>query len=106
MQRAKWIGLAEVLPNDGCEALGSDRVGAIVNVVGFAADAREFAKVVESALADLNLRLLQLQDVEPYSARSTKHPVDPFLQAEARRVPGELRVAFGHFHTYPLEGNN
>src|SRR5260370_16048955 len=41
-QRTKWIGLADVLPKEGSETLGSVRVGAIVNVFGIADNDNDF----------------------------------------------------------------
>ena len=96
------IGLAEVVPRRGSNALGSPDKGANVNVIAYARDPATFRKVVTTELDRLELVLVQLEDVELYSKRVSAHQISPVLMEVAEEVKHSFNVGFGTFHTFPL----
>jgi hypothetical protein len=95
-----WIGLAEVIAVTGTDALGKAK-GAFVNVVAWANSGEHFHSKVETMATRLDLRLLGLEDVEPFSKRSVEKEVDDqiFQMADtARDNPAD--VVFGTFHLW------
>jgi hypothetical protein len=100
--KAVWIGLAEVNPIPGSTTLGSDKKGACVNVLIFSSDADEFEKQLTEMLDQLGLKLISLEDVEPFSIRTSNHQVDTALIELAAKVNSHNAIEFGNFHTFPI----
>jgi len=64
-----WIGVAEIIPREGCELLSPDE-GAFVNFLTLASSDSEYRAKVMGALFDYRLELLGFEDVR-HSRRPT-----------------------------------
>jgi hypothetical protein len=101
MNRQIWIGLAEVIPLEGCTALGGSK-GAYVNVMAWAEDAAQFRGMLERNLGQLKLALADMRDPEPWEVRSTSSaelPEELFEMAQSI-ANDPAKVSFGVFHAW------
>jgi len=93
-----WIGLAELMPLDGCTLMGEAK-GAFVNVVGWADSSDAFYSKIERIVATLHMKLLSLEDAEPFSQRSSRWEVDDsILQMIDTATENQEDLVFGTFH--------
>lgn len=101
MNRQIWIGLAEVEPLPGCKLLDEAR-GAYVHAMAWANDADEFKQMVTLRAADLNLRVVEIRDTEPWAIRNTSdEPLrEEFYDMQQRISADVSAVAFGRFHAW------
>jgi hypothetical protein len=102
MAKSKWIGMAEVRQHPGVKELGSNR-GGFVTVVLLAEDCRDFEFRLRDIFWRMGFVLVKLEDVESYAERSSTHEIDEMLREGAEGVGSEQEIAFGRFHTFPLE---
>jgi hypothetical protein len=101
MTKVVWIGLVGVMPRSDTEKVLSDAAkGAFVNALAYAADEAEYKNAVERALGELGLTAYEFEDVETFSARTSKWEVDEGLRVLADDVSATGGVRFGTFHTY------
>lgn len=94
-----WIGLAKVEQSSRNGVLG-DTEGAYTNAIAIADGRASFRSKVKEALADLDLRLIRLEDAETLKARLSKYSVDPELRKIAKAASNTGRVGFGTFHAF------
>jgi hypothetical protein len=97
-----WIGLAEVAALEGCRRLG-DSKGASVNVVAWANSEPDFRSRVRKVVAELDLKLLDLEDCEPFSKRQAQWEVDDVILQmvdTANEEHNRNNVVFGTFHLW------
>ena len=94
-----WIGLAKVAQSGGKGVLG-DAVGAYTNAIAIADGKTEFRRQVKAALAELDLRLIRLEDAETLKSRTSKHSLDPQLIKVAKSARKSGVVGFGTFHAF------
>jgi hypothetical protein len=95
-----WIGLAEVVPSEGCRLLGEAQ-GAFVNVLAWAISGRDFYAKVDKAVAGLELKLTDLEDSEPFSRRSAKWEVNEEILRMVDTANEEpSNIVFGAFHKW------
>jgi hypothetical protein len=88
-----WIGVAGVVPREGCELL-SPHEGAFVNFLTLASSDSEYRAKVTGAIFFYLLDLLEFQDVRPLSQSDR-----PSQELEESRNPKHVRYAT--FHTFP-----
>lgn len=94
-----WIGLAKVEPSSRNGVLG-DTKGAYTNAIATADGRANFRTKVKEALADLELRLIRLEDVETLKSRLSKYSIDPELRKVAKVASNSGQVSFGTFHAF------
>jgi hypothetical protein len=94
-----WIGLAKVEQSSGNDVLG-DADGAYTNAIAVADSRIGFRAKVKEALAELELRLVRLENAETLKDRLSKHSIDPELSDVAEEVIKTRRVGFGTFHAF------
>lgn len=95
-----WIGLAEVLALPGCKRLGTGK-GAFVKVMSWANSESDFYSKIRSAVSELDLELIELEDREPLAKRMSRNPGgDETTQMAdtARTNPND--IVFGTFHIW------
>lgn len=80
-----WIALVGVEPGHGCEALAlGDR--AWVNVLAWANSSNDFKSQLREALVYYSMRLLSMEDLEPFQQRLSRAVVDDYLRILAAEV--------------------
>ncbi len=94
-----WIGLAKVEQSSGNGVLG-DTEGAYTNAIAIADGRASFRSKVKDALADLDLRLIGLEDAETLNARLSKYSLDAELRKVAKAAKDTGQVGFGTFHEF------
>lgn len=97
----RWIGLAEVLPQEGNQDL-SQNSGAYVPVVGDAIDERAFFELVQNELQLIEFKLVRLQDLELLETRIKKHSLPDPLAAAINAISSENLLAYGTFQAFKL----
>lgn len=75
--------------------------GAYVNILGFVLDEAEFISEAINVLNTLGLNMVEIEDVEPFSARLDKYEVDEKLLNLTKQVADMHKVMFDSFYTYP-----
>jgi hypothetical protein len=95
-----WIGLAQVVPMKGCRRFGNCK-GAFVNIVAWAGSMDDFCRRVDNAVTDLDLKLLELEDCEPFARRIKHYGVaDEILQMVDTAQENRAATVFGTFHMW------
>lgn len=100
-QRQVFIGMAHVLANPLTGDVLDGAKGAYVNILGFVVDEAEFIAEAMHVLNTIGLNMVDIEDVEPFSARLDKYEVDEKLLDLAKHVADLHQVMFGSFYTYP-----
>jgi hypothetical protein len=97
---AVWIGVAGVVPREGCELLPPNE-GAYVNFLTLARSDSEYRAKVSGALSFYRLELLEFQDVRPFSR--SDQPAQDILSIAAELEEGQdpKHVRYAKFHTFP-----
>jgi hypothetical protein len=95
-----WIGVAGVVPREGCDLLSAQE-GAFVNFLTLASNESEYRAKVSGALSDYHLELLEFQNVRPFSLsdNSSENIVAIAEELVESRNPNHVRYAT--FHTFP-----
>jgi hypothetical protein len=95
-----WIGVAGVIPKEGCELISADK-GAYTNFLTLAANEAEYRSKVADVLGYYNLELLQLSDIRPFS--EADDPNDEILQIarEIQEQQNLKHVRYATFYTFP-----
>lgn len=96
-----WIGLVEVRPRKNSGILGNVE-GAIVNVITWALDAKEFQKKATELMNNLDFDLINVEDAEPVKDRLQKEnsfseEIEKII-LETKTNPNAIRYAT--FHTW------
>jgi hypothetical protein len=100
-QKEVWIGLAEVVPRKGQKVLNPRAKGAMVNAMAWVSSKRQFRVRVQGALKKLGLKLVRIEEVEPFRQRQKGRTFDRVVNRMKSRVKtGKSEVAFGTFHTW------
>lgn len=94
-----WIGLAKV-EQPGRNGVLGDAEGAYTNAIAIADGRVSFRNKVKEALAELDLRLIRLEDAETLKTRLSKYSVDPELTKVAKAASNTGQVSFGTFHAF------
>ena len=100
-QKRVFIGMAHVLANPLTGDVLNGAKGAYVNILGFFVDEAEFIAEAMNVLDTIGLNMVDIEDVEPFSARLDKYEVDEKLLDLAKQVADMHQVMFDSFHTYP-----
>ena len=82
-----WIGLVGVEPIQGTDVLDGC-MGAYTNVVALACDLQDYLRQVGEMFAEAGLRVVEVEDVEPFSERIRKWEVSEELE----RIASEVKV--------------
>lgn len=98
----RWIGLAQVRSNVGNEQLG-DAVGAVVAVVGDAADKGAFLVLATAELRADGFELVGLEDVERLADREARVDLPAGLRRSIESLSLGSRLALGTFHAFDGE---
>jgi hypothetical protein len=93
-----WIGLAKVKSNTK-GSLNAITHG-YVNVLGLSNSKQDFRKKASLKFQDIGLKLIRLEDAEPFSKRMKTFKVDKSIQAIAKNILQQTVVDFGTVHTY------
>lgn len=97
--RELWIGLAKLEPST-LNGVLEDAKGAYTNAIGIASDRVGFRVKVKDALAELDLRLIRLEQAAPLKARLSENALDSELTKVARVAGKTGKVGFGTFHAF------
>jgi hypothetical protein len=95
-----WIGVAGVVPREGCDLLSAQE-GAFVNFLTLASNESEYRAKVSGALSDYNLELLEFQDVRPFSQSDDPSQDILAIAAELEEGRNPKHVRYATFHTFP-----
>lgn len=95
-----WIGLITVKPKPGNKFFDNSSKGAYVNILAWADRKSDFESEVKNALNDYDLKLVEMEDVEPLLTRQKKFEVDRRLIDLSTEVKNTGKVRFGTFHYY------
>jgi hypothetical protein len=103
VQPEVWIGIAGVVPREGCELL-SPHERAFVNFLTLASSDSEYRAKVTGAISFYLLDLLEFQDVRPLS--QSDRPSQELLSIAAELVElvesrNPKHVRYATFHTFP-----
>ena len=100
--RNKWVGLIEVKQLDGVKMLGENR-GAHVTAIAWCKDKADYEVMVENALADNGLKLIESEEIESIEERIKNYDVDDEFVDAVGQVSQQNPVVFMSFHTFPLD---
>jgi len=103
MRRDIYIGLVEIRPAAGGSLLGQKAEGAFTTVVALADNISDFKRVVGSALTDLELELVSVDEVDDYWDRLRKFEVEQKTRDMAASLSIEHPVLFREFYTFNFE---
>jgi hypothetical protein len=97
---AVWIGIVEVMPQEGCELIAPDE-GAFINFLALAGSDSEFRAKVSRALSSYRLNPLEFENVRALSG--TDNPNQEILSIAAELEDGRNpeHVRYATFHIYP-----
>jgi hypothetical protein len=95
-----WIGVAGVVPREGCELL-SPHEGAFVNFLTLASSDSEYRAKVTGAIFFYLLDLLEFQDVRPLSQSDRPSQEILSIAAELEESRNPKHVRYATFHTFP-----
>jgi hypothetical protein len=95
-----WIGVVEVVPQEGCEILAPDE-GAFVNFLTLASSDSEYRAKVSGALSSYRLDPLEFDRVRPLSASDSPDEEILSIAAELEEGRNPKHVRYATFHTYP-----
>jgi hypothetical protein len=98
----KWIGLFQVKPGPGNDSLGSEAVGAFVNVVGLASTAEEFIDQATEYINANGFELTAYRHVGDLVERQHSFEVPLDVLTLASKLTDKNSCAFDVFHTFPL----
>ena len=94
-----WIGLVEVQPQPGNDALGEAK-GAFVNVVALAFTDRDYKALVEVTMADYGFSIRTYTDVARLDDWKRTYRLHPELDQLANGLTKEYPIQFGEFQSY------
>ncbi|HET9181523.1 MAG TPA: hypothetical protein VFP59_05270 [Candidatus Angelobacter sp.] len=105
-----WTGIACLVADPNCKEFrrfGDEGQGAYVNIVAWASSAGEFGRRVESAAADLDCILLELEHIQLLEQRM-EEPDYPEELIEMRVTALRQRqdIVFGCFHIWSQDDAN
>ncbi len=104
-KRQAWIGLKHVKPTSQAGVLG-DAAGAYATTLAFASSADEFRMLVEDYMAADELRVVEVEDVEPLDERVRYASPDETLLQLSKALSTEEPVIVDTFDMYPDEDEN
>ena len=99
-QRQVWIGVAGVIPRDGCELLSAGE-GAYVNFLTLASNAVEYRAKLAGILSDYRLELQDLEEVRPFSLSDGASEEIRSIAEELEHSNNPHHVRYATFHTFP-----
>lgn len=99
-----WIGLVEVKPQPGTDALGKAK-GAFVNVVALASTERDYKVLVDAAMAENGLSTIAYTDVARLAEWERSNRLHPELAQLANGLTMEYPIQFDEFQSYRHEGD-
>jgi hypothetical protein len=99
-QHEVWIGVAGVVPREGCGLL-SPHEGAFVNFLTLASSDSEYRAKVIGAISVYLLDLLEFQDVRPLSQSDRPSQEILSIAAELEESRNPKHVRYAAFHTFP-----
>jgi len=94
-----WIGLVEVTPQLGNDALGSAK-GAFVNVVALASTDRDYMQLVETTMAEYGFSIVKATDVARLDDWKKSNRLHPELARLAKGLTKESPIQFDEFQSY------
>jgi len=97
-----WIGLVEVQPQPGNDALKSAK-GAFVNVVALAPTEREYKALVEATTAEYGFSIIKYTDVARLDDWKKTYRLHLELDQLADGLTNEHPIQFGEFQSYLYE---
>ena len=99
-QTVVWIGVAGVVPRNGCELLSADE-GAYINFLTLASGEAEYRAKVVGALDHYRLELLEFEDIRPLSESDEPSEDILAIAAELEQHNNPKHVRCATFHTFP-----
>lgn len=100
VQAVVWIGVAGVVPREGCGLLSAHE-GAFINFLTLASSESEYRAKVSGALSHYSLELLEFQDVRPFSHSDNPSQDILAIAAELEESRNPKHVRYATFHTFP-----
>jgi len=102
-----WIGLADVAPAEAnTDEQFDGYAGGYVHALALAEDEDDFVERVRTALDELDLELLDLEDAEPVAETLERSGLSDELVALAIEAARTGQVTLGTFHLYPWEDDD
>jgi len=95
-----WIGVVEVVPQEGCELLAPQE-GAFINFLTLASSESEYRAKVSGALSFYRLDPLEFEDVRPLSESDSPSQEILSIAAELEETRNPKHVRYATFHIYP-----
>jgi hypothetical protein len=99
MSKQVWIGLVNLVPNEGNNDLKGAK-GAYVNILAFAKSDANYRTLVKFASHEHNYSVKKIQDVELFDMRTKNYEVDEYLISLSKKVAKTGRTHFGEFYVY------
>lgn len=101
----KWVGLVQVIQNDGVyHVLGENR-GAHATVLAWCEDEADFDVVVANALTKDGLQLVDTEDVETCEERLHEFETDRKFRDAVAKLSESNPVVYMDFHTFPIQSH-
>lgn len=94
-----WIGLVEVQPQPGNDALRGAK-GAFVNVVALAPTEQEYRALVDATMAEYGFSIIKYSDVARLDDWKRSYRLHPELDQLANGLTKEYAIQFGEFQSY------
>ncbi len=95
-----WIGLAGVIPREGCELL-SPHEGAFVSFLTLARSEQEYRAKLTGVLSYYGLELFDLESIEPLSLRIDPPQEIVAIARELEQNNNPKHVRYATFYTFP-----
>jgi hypothetical protein len=95
-----WIGLVHLKPlkKDALEGFA----GAYTNIIAWAHDSASFQAKVETIATTIDLYVVEVEDEEPLSARTSRSSLSEELEdMKSRAELTPEAIVYGTFHQYP-----
>ncbi len=99
-QAVVWIGVAGVVPREGCELLSAGE-GAFINFLTLASSEAEYRAKVVGALVYYRLELLEFEDVRALSQSDRPSEDILAIAAELELNNNPKHVRYATFHIFP-----
>jgi len=102
MSKNVWIGLVNLVPNEGNDDLEGAK-GAHVNILTFAEDEDDYRKLVKFAAYEHHYSVRKIKDIELFDKRTKTYQVEDSIKSLAEKVKETGKTYFGEFYVYENE---
>ncbi len=96
--KSVWIGMVSVIPHEGNNDLNGS-IGATVNVLCWAAEPKEYERIVLEKLNEFGFYIEDIEDIKVFDF-SSKLKYKDNLRKIAQAVQKDGKLRWGTFYTY------